>query len=99
MLHGCERGVEDSGHNVGACAGEEEGLHDDVNSVKVVEDTEMDIHREVRSYMYEHAVIHLKTFLDLEVVLLQQLAYFPHAPSQDVMKDSMAIRDEGSAMT
>ena len=93
VLHGCERDVEeDSDRNVDAC-GEEE-FHDDVHSVPVVEDMEVDIRREVRSYMPAHVVNHSKPFLDLEVALLQQLAYSPHVPSQDVMKGSMAIRDE-----
>jgi hypothetical protein len=93
VLHGCERGVvEDSDRNVDACV--EEELHDDVHSVLVVADTEVDIRREVRSYMPAHAGNHSKPFLDLEVALLQQLAYSPHVPSQDVMKGSMVIRDE-----
>lgn len=93
--------MEDSDHNADACAEEEEELHGgDVNSVKVVEDMDADIHREVRLYMSEHAVILLKTFLGLEVALRQQLSYFRRVPSRDAMKDSMAIRDEEeSAMT
>ena len=51
--HGCEEDVEDSGRSAGAYEGVEE-LHGGVNSAKVEEDTEVDIHREVQPHMVEH---------------------------------------------
>ena len=58
-FHACERDVQHIEHrNVDACVEEEEELHGDVNNAKVVEDTEVDIHHGVRSYMSAHAVTH-----------------------------------------
>lgn len=96
--HGCEEEVEDSGRSAGAYEGVEE-LRGDVNSAKVEEDKEVDIHREVQPHMVEHVVNRWRISICLEVVLLQQLAYCPHVASQDDMKDSMEIRGEAYGKT
>ena len=99
--HGCEQDGEDSGHNVDVY-GEEEELHDDVNSGKVEEDMEEDIRREVQLCMSECAVHLQNSLLDLEAALLQQPAYSLHdylrEASLDVTKDNMVIHDERNAM-
>ena len=86
--------MEGSGRNVDVYVEGGEELRGDVNSAKVVEDTEVDIRREVRPHTFAHAVIRWWTFLDSEVDLLQQLAYYPRVPSRDEMKDSMESRGE-----
>ena len=93
-LHGCERGEEDSGRNVDACA-EAGELHDDVNSEQVaVVDKVAHIRHVVRWCMPVHAETQYWTFLCWEEDLQQLLAYYPREPSPDAMKDSMGIRDE-----